>query len=111
MAEGSDFRCVKCKQQVDSFSFGTTQRNHCPRCLWSRHVDNFPGDRKSDCGGPMDPIAVFVAQGGEWMLIHRCKTCNHLHENRIAGDDSIMILMAIAAKPLANPPVPLEVWQ
>ena len=32
----------------------------------------------------------------------------HLHENRIAGDDSIMLLLAIAAKPLANPPVPLE---
>ena len=56
----------------------------------------------------MEPIAVFVAQGGEWMLIHRCKSCGQLHENRIAGDDSIMLLMAIAAKPLANPPVPME---
>ena len=66
MAEDS-FRCVKCKQQVDTLSFGTTQRNHCPQCLWSRHVDNFPGDRKAACGGPMEPPAVFVAQGGERM--------------------------------------------
>ena len=44
----------------------------------------------------------------EWMLIHRCKSCGQLHENRIAGDDSVMLLLAIAAKPLANPPVPLE---
>jgi hypothetical protein len=46
----------------------------------------------------MEPLAVFVAQGGEWMLIHRCKSCGQLHENRIAGDDSVMLL-AIAAKP------------
>jgi ribosome biogenesis GTPase len=104
MADDS-FRCVKCKSQVDTVSFGTTQR---PQCLWSRHVDDFPGDRKSACGGPMEPLAVFVAQGGEWMLIHRCKSCNLLHENRIAGDDSVMLLMSIAAKPLANPPVPME---
>ncbi|WP_343383836.1 RNHCP domain-containing protein [Candidatus Amarobacter glycogenicus] len=45
MADDS-FRCVKCKQHVDTPSFGTTQRNHCPQCLWSRHVDNFPGDRR-----------------------------------------------------------------
>lgn len=108
MSQSETFRCVKCKQQVDTLSFGTTQRNHCPQCLWSRHVDNFPGDRKSACGGPMEPLAVFVAQGGEWMLIHRCKSCGLLHENRIAGDDNMMILMAIAARPLANPPVPLE---
>ena len=56
----------------------------------------------------MEPLAVFVAQGGEWMLIHRCKSCGVLHENRIAGDDSVMLLLAVAAKPLANPPVPME---
>ena len=108
MAEQETFRCVRCKQAVDMLSFGTTQRNHCPQCLWSRHVDNFPGDRKASCGSPMEPLAVFLGNGGEWMLIHRCKGCNLLHENRIAGDDSVMVLMAIAARPLANPPIPLE---
>jgi hypothetical protein len=56
----------------------------------------------------MEPIAVFVGNGGEWMLIHRCKACNELHENRIAGDDSVMVLLAIAARPLAQPPIPLD---
>ncbi len=108
MAEQETFRCVRCKQPVDMLSFGTTQRNHCPQCLWSRHVDHFPGDRKASCGSPMEPLAVFLGDGAEWMLIHRCKGCNLLHENRIAGDDSVMVLMAIAARPLANPPIPLD---
>lgn len=108
MAEPETFRCIKCRNTVASHAFGTTQRNHCNQCLWSRHVDNFPGDRKAPCGGPMEPLAVFVASDGEWMLIHRCKSCGVLHENRIAGDDNLMLLIAIAARPLANPPVPLE---
>ena len=44
----------------------------------------------------------------ERALIHRCLGCGELRENRVAGDDNILVLMAIAARPLANPPVPLE---
>jgi hypothetical protein len=56
----------------------------------------------------MEPVAVAIRKGGEWVLIHRCTGCAVLHENRIAGDDSIVALLAIAARPLANPPVPLD---
>ncbi|WP_419962425.1 RNHCP domain-containing protein [Psychrobacillus sp. BM2] len=24
-------------------------RNHCPFCLFSKHLDNYPGDRSSEC--------------------------------------------------------------
>ncbi|MEX2081346.1 MAG: RNHCP domain-containing protein [Dehalococcoidia bacterium] len=105
---GGTFRCVNCKQQVDELAFGTQHRNHCPLCLWSKHVDNFPGDRKSDCHGRMEPIAITLKDGGEWAVIHRCKSCDHLKDNRIAGDDNTMVLMAIAARPLANPPIPMD---
>jgi ribosome biogenesis GTPase len=108
VADPETFKCVRCKQQVALLSFGTAQRNHCSNCLWSRHLDNFPGDRKAECGSAMAPIAVFVGNGGEWMLIHRCQACNVLHENRIAGDDNLMVLMSLAARPLAQPPVPLD---
>jgi DNA-directed RNA polymerase subunit RPC12/RpoP len=101
------FRCIRCKQQVTSDVFGTAHRNHCPNCLWSRHVDDFPGDRKSACQGAMEPIAVALREG-EWVLIHQCRSCHVLHDNRIAGDDNMAVLLAIAARPLANPPVPLE---
>jgi RNHCP domain len=88
-------------------SFGTAHRNHCPNCLWSRHVDQFPGDRKASCQAAMEPVAVAVRPDGEWALIHRCTGCATLRENRIAGDDNVMVLMSVAARPLAQPPVPL----
>ena len=68
---------------------GTRHRNHCPSCLWSRHVDDdVPGDRASDCGGSMEPIGVTVRDDGEWALVHRCTACATLRSNRIAGDDN-----------------------
>jgi hypothetical protein len=102
------FRCLQCRRHVPLSAFGTQHRNHCPSCLWSRHLDVTPGDRRASCGSRMEPIAVTIRPGGEWVLIHRCAGCGVLHENRIAGDDSVFALMAIAARPLANPPVPLE---
>lgn len=42
-----------------------------PNCLTSLHVDIEPGDRASDCGGHMEPVAVWVRRGGEWAIIHR----------------------------------------
>ena len=39
---------------------GTQHRNHCPNCLTSLHLDNEPGDRAADCGGQMEPVAVWV---------------------------------------------------
>ena len=44
---------------------GTQHRNHCPNCLTSLHLDNEPGDRAADCGGQMEPVAVWVRKGGE----------------------------------------------
>ena len=55
---------------------GTKHRNHCPSCLWSRHLDDeVPGDRAADCAGSMEPIAVTVRGDGEWALVHRCGGC------------------------------------
>lgn len=88
---------------------GTEHRNHCPGCLWSRHLDaTVPGDRAADCGGSMEPIAVCVRADGEWALVHRCSGCATVHVNRIAGDDNPLMLMRLAVRPLAQPPFPLE---
>ena len=87
---------------------GSDHRNHCPNCLSSLHVDIEPGDRASDCGGIMEPVAVWVRRGGEWAIIHRCKRCGMLSSNRVAADDNPMKLMSIAMKPLCEPPFPLD---
>ncbi len=87
---------------------GTKHRNHCPSCLWSRHLDEVPGDRAADCAGSMEPIAVTVRGDGEWALVHRCGGCATVSLNRIAGDDNPLSLMHLAVRPLAQPPFPLE---
>jgi hypothetical protein len=89
-------------------ALGTKYRNHCPNCLWSRHLDDTPGDRDANCGSSMEPIAICVRSNGEWVLIHRCTGCDVLHLNRTAGDDNPLMLLRLAVKPLAQPPFPLE---
>ncbi len=102
------FVCIHCRFRHDAPPWGTKHRNHCPRCLWSRHVDDAPGDRASPCRQPMEPIAIEVRKEGEWALIHRCTGCGEIKVNRIAGDDHELALLALALRPIANPAFPLD---
>ncbi len=102
------FRCVNCKRMVSSAAAGTGHRNHCPTCLWSKHVDVSSGDRNSSCHGKMEPISVWVKSNAEWALVHRCTACGTLKSNRIAGDDNEFALMSLAARAIAMPPFPLD---
>jgi ribosome biogenesis GTPase len=103
-----DFTCRCCGARVSGIVPGSAHRNHCPVCLWSRHVDHQPGDRAAGCEGRMEPVAVMVRSDGEWALVHRCQACGALRMNRIAGDDNAALLVSLAARPLARPPFPLE---
>lgn len=103
------FRCRHCGYDVPLDAPGTAHRNHCPACLWSRHLDDdVPGDRDADCGSSMEPIAICVRGDGEWVLVHRCAGCDELHLNRSAADDNPLLLVRLALRPLAQPPFPLE---
>lgn len=102
------FECKICGRLMTPEGAGTSHRNHCSNCLCSLHVDDEPGDRASDCGGIMEPVAVWTRNGGEWAVIHRCRRCGKFSSNRVAADDNPMKLMSIAIKPLALPPFPLE---
>lgn len=104
----NDFQCANCRQSVPGRSFGTRHRNHCPHCLWSRHVDEAVGDRRAGCGGKMQPIGIEVRPDGEWAIIHRCTACRKIQVNRIAGDDRELALLQLALRPLAFPPFPLD---
>lgn len=106
--ESSDFTCVACGHHVSAHAFGTRHRNHCPRCLWSRHLDDEPGDRRCPCREPMEPIAIEVRRGGEWAIVHRCSGCGVIKTNRVAGDDFERSLLALALRPIANPAFPLD---
>jgi DNA-directed RNA polymerase subunit RPC12/RpoP len=110
----SGFVCLNCGRPVTPDPVGSGHRNHCPWCLHSLHLDNVPaaggrpGDRASSCKAVMEPVAVSVLRGGEWVIIHRCKDCGALRENRIAGDDNALALMSLAVRPVARPPFPLD---
>ena len=69
------FTCKVCGRLCTPENAGSQHRNHCPNCLSSLHVDVEPGDRASDCGGIMEPVAVWVRRDGEWAVIHRCRRC------------------------------------
>lgn len=56
----------------------------------------------------MEPVAVWVRPGGDWAIIHRCRTCGKLASNRVAGDDNELALVALAVRAISQPPFPLE---
>ena len=102
------FTCRNCGHPVVPAGAGSDHRNHCPNCLCSVHLDIEPGDRESDCGGLMEPVAVWVRKNGEWAIIHRCRRCGAFSSNRVAADDNPVKLMSIAMKPIGHPPFPIE---
>lgn len=106
--QNTAFTCIHCGQRTETRPEGTRHRNHCPYCLWSRHVDQQPGDRLCACRGPMEPVAVEVRTDGEWAIIHRCRVCRQVRFNRIAGDDQELALLQLVLRPLAHPPFPLD---
>ena len=85
-----DFACENCGAKVK----GSGYTNHCPKCLYSRHVDNIPGDRMNPCGGLMAPTGVEL-EHGEYILTHRCLRCGAVKRNKTAEDDSFDELVRI----------------
>ncbi len=88
-----DFACARCGAQIR----GTGYTNHCPRCLFSRHVDVKPGDRAAGCGGLMEPVSVESRREG-YVIVHRCTACGHTGRNKAAADDDFEVLLAVARK-------------
>ena len=108
IAREEPFTCEHCGASVTPLLHGT-YRNHCPNCLWSRHLDErTPGDRASECCSLMEPIGITVRGSGEWVVVHRCSGCEEVNLNRSAGDDNPLALLRLAVLPLAQPPFPLE---
>ena len=88
------FRCQHCSATVPLLVLGSENRNHCPLCLWSRHVDNAIGDRAATCLASMEPLGLTLKKGGgELMLVHRCCGCGKISKNRVAGDDNSVAIL------------------
>lgn len=77
-----NFICEHCGANVK----GNGYTNHCPECLYSKHVDRDPGDRLETCHGLMPPVAVEMARG-ESLLVHECELCGYRKRNALSPDD------------------------
>ena len=88
-----DFVCLQCGFHV----IGNGYTNHCPQCLYSRHVDIMPGDRRETCGALMESIALEKENGTE-KILQRCLKCGHERKNRVSPDDDFEALLALSKK-------------
>jgi len=77
-----NFSCEKCSFQIE----GNGYTNHCPKCLWSKHVDIHPGDRAANCGGLMKPTKI-EQKSGEYIIVHECQKCEHHKRNKVQKED------------------------
>ncbi len=74
------FNCANCRKHVKYEAWGTKNRNHCPFCLHSLHVDIEVGDRKSACGSLMVPVGKVYKPDGEEVVVHKCQKCGEIRK-------------------------------
>ena len=78
-----DFSCGQCGSLV----LGNGYTNHCPDCLWSKHVDINPGDRLEFCRGMMEPAGIEI-KNRDTSVVHKCVKCGSLKRNKVAKNDN-----------------------
>lgn len=88
-----NFICEICGAKVE----GNGYTNHCPQCLWSKHVDVHPGDRAAACGGQMRPVDV-ETKAGEHVIVHTCVICGHTKKNKVSTNDDFDAVIRITKR-------------
>ena len=86
-----NFKCENCGHEVA----GSGYTNHCTQCLWSKHVDVFPGDREDTCKGLMKPIRVEKKKDA-YVIVHKCEVCGEERKNKISPLDSFEQIIKIS---------------
>lgn len=92
-----NFVCEHCGTKV----IGNGYTNHCPNCLYSKHVDINPGDREADCGGLMEPVSLEL-KNGDYIITHRCTQCGHIRKNKTSPDDNFEEILKLSKAGLKN---------
>lgn len=89
-----NFICANCGLKVN----GSGYTNHCPNCLWSKHVDVNPGDRASNCGGLMKPIGLII-KNSQKFIAHRCLICGYQKFNSVDVGDNMEMVIQLSTLP------------
>ena len=87
------FICDNCGKSVNKLLY--TARDHCPYCLYSKHVDINPGDRKNTCKGSLKPIGIEKFKNS-YKIIYKCEKCNKYHKNVMAKDDNMDLIIELS---------------
>lgn len=90
------FTCEHCHKEVKKLKY--TARDHCPFCLYSKHVDILPGDRQNTCQGLLKPVAIEKFKD-TYKIIYRCEKCGAYHKNIMAKDDNINFIIELSTHP------------
>lgn len=94
-----EFICENCNKHVQKLNY--TSRDHCPHCLYSKHVDVNPGDRNNACKGLLKPIEIEKFKDS-YKIIYKCQKCGQIHKNITAIDDDFNMIIKISSKKEEN---------
>jgi len=90
-----EFICQNCGEHVSKLGYSC--RNHCPKCLHSKHVDINPGDRANSCNGLLEPIGLEISSKKGYVILFRCKKCGEIRKNKSAEDDNKKLLIELSS--------------
>ncbi len=82
-----EFVCENCGKKVKKLGYSC--RNHCPYCLYSKHVDKNPGDREENCHGMLKPIGIEINSKKGYVIVFKCIKCGQIRKNKVAEDDDM----------------------
>lgn len=88
-----EFICENCNKEVKEL--GYSSRDHCPFCLYSKHVDILPGDRLNSCKGLLEPTGIEKFKN-TFKIIYKCQKCKQEHKNIIAIDDNMDLIINLS---------------
>ena len=93
-----EFVCEHCGKLVPKLGYSC--RNHCPYCLYSKHVDINPGDRMEECHGLLKPIQVEINSKKGYVIIYKCEKCGAIRRNISARDDDMNKIISLTVADL-----------
>ena len=91
-----EFICENCGKKVPKLGYSC--RNHCPYCLYSKHVDINPGDRQEKCHGLLEPIEIETSSKKGYIIIFKCQKCGTIKKNKVAEDDNMEKIIELTLK-------------
>jgi len=90
-----EFICENCDTKVSKLKYSA--RDHCPNCLYSKHVDINPGDRNNNCKGLLVPLDIERFKS-TYKIVYKCEKCHKIHKNIMADDDNMEEIIMLSTK-------------